>query len=546
MQPVFQAGLHADLNAGLQFSGERQVTAPGSWDASNPAADDTATCPSSSCRRRPALRQHVVDMACGRRPSARLDRFLAESDPAAALCDWFGEDLANVLPVAIPGCIDRDIALIDRIMTDQLNAILHHTRFQGLEASWRGLAYLCRCAGPAAGVMVKALNISWPDLARDFEHAGDVELSALFNKVYNEEFGMPGGLPFGVLLCDYQVRHQSDASYPVDDIAALSSLASVAAAAFAPAVIGASPHLLAIDSYDELDRLRDIGKLFRGEEYRRYERLRQQVDTRFLALALPRILMRPPYDGAQMPFRYREDRLGLVKADMCWGSAVYAFGEVLVRAFSLHGWFADICGARQDEIDHGLVTGVPAPSTAADGALVVQRHGCEVVVPSHVEHDLWQLGLMNLSTCKDTPYLVFRAGVSIYARPKAIIGAPSPAASDERSSSMVRYMLCVSRFAHYVRVQVRDRIGSYSTASACELALQQWLHSYCIDNDDASAEQRARYPLRDARVQVRELPDRPGSFACIMNLRPHFQFDQIAITFKLVTDLSIANGQISH
>ncbi|WP_162501401.1 type VI secretion system contractile sheath large subunit [Methylobacterium crusticola] len=512
------------------------MSIPAQASASAPAQPAALLREAAPEREAPALRRQAVDMALGRQSSDRLDHFLAATDPAAALLAWFGDDLADLPPGSVRGAIDREIAILDEMLTDQLNAILHHPRFLALEASWRGLAYLCRCVGSAPAVKVKALNASWTEIARDFEHAADVEQSALFDKVYNQEFGMPGGQPFGVLLCDYEVRHRPVPSHPIDDVAALASLAGVAAAAFAPAVLSASPHLLGLDDFADLDRLHGLSQLFRSIEYHRYERLRQQEDTRFLALVLPRILMRPPYDDVSMPFRYREDRCGLGPEALCWGSAVYAFGEVLVRAFDRHGWFADICGARQDEIDHGLVTGVPAPSTEPDAPEVVQRLGCEVVIPAHVEYDLWQLGLMNLNACKDTPYLVFRSGVSIRATPPA---APSPAVVNARISAMLRYMLCVSRFAHYVKVQVRDRVGSYATAQACESALQQWLHSYSIGNDDAAPEVKARYPLREARVEVREIPGRPGTYACIMHLRPHFQLDQISTTFKLVTDMSL-------
>lgn len=489
-----------------------------------------------------SLRREAVAMALGRMPDDRLQRFISEPDPVRALREWFGDDISHIDPAALAGAIDRDIAFIDGMLTDQLNAVLHHPRFQALEASWRGLAYLCRCAAPTTAVVVKALNVTWNELARDFGHASDFDQSQLFHKVYSQEFGMPGGQPFGVLLCDYEVRHRPSAAHPVDDVATLGGLASVAAAAFAPAVLSASPHLLGIDSFTELDRLRGLGRLFRGDEYRRYERLRQEADSRFLALVLPRILMREPHgeDGAaNVPFRYRENRAGLTHEQMCWGSAVYAFGEVLIRAFDLHGWFADICGAREDEIDHGLVVGVPAPDVEPDSANVVNRSGCEIVIPPHVEYDLWQLGLMNLNACKDTPYLVFRSGASIQSVPHS---GNSALAINARLSAMLRYILCVSRFAHYAKVQVRDRIGSYVNAQDCQQDLQRWLHSYCIGNDDASPEMKARYPLREASVDVKELPGRPGSFACVMQLRPHFQLDQIFTTFKLTTDVAIAGA----
>ncbi|SHO67178.1 type VI secretion system protein ImpD [Pseudoxanthobacter soli DSM 19599] len=492
----------------------------------------------------PPLRRVAVDMALGRVPGDRLDRFLAESDPRAALREWFGDDAAASWgDPALALAIDRDIARLDALITDQLNAVIHHRRFLALEASWRGLRYLCSCAASASGVVVRAINASWAEIARDFSHATDFDRSALFHKVYTEEYGMPGGRPFGVLLCDYEIRHRLTPTHTVDDVAVLTGLAGVAAAAFAPTVLGASPELLGLEAFSELDRVRSVRQLFTGEEYRRYDRVRNLEDARFLGVVLPRVLMREPYSDADlrnMPFRYREDVDGLDASELCWGNAVYAFGEVLIRSYDLHGWFADICGSRRDEVDNGLVIGVPGPSVESDAPGVVRRFGCELAIPAHTEQDLSLLGLMNVNVCKDTSYLVFRTGASIqsvprYDRPGAEVNA--------RLSAMLRYILCVSRFAHYIKVQIRDRVGSFTTAEACESALQTWLHGYCLGNDDASMEMKARFPLREGRVEVRDIPGRPGAFACVLQLQPHFQLDQIFTTFKLVTDSALAAPQ---
>ncbi len=492
----------------------------------------------------PPLRRHAIDMALGRADDARLTAFLAEDDPLRALIAWFGEDLAQMPKgTALAGLIDRDIAFLDELLTDQLNAVLHHERFRALEASWRGLAYLGACAAAAQKVVVRVLNLSWSEVCADFDRASDFDQSHLFGKVYNEEFGMPGGLPYGVLLCDYQVQHRPTLDHPTDDVAGLAGLAGVAAAAFAPAILGASPRMLGLDSFSELSHLPSLSGLYRGAEYARFERLRATDDVRFLGLVLPRVLMRKPYtqDGvAGVGFRYREDLRGLTEEDMCWGSAIYPFGEVLIRAFDQHGWFADICGTRRDEIDNGLVTGIAAPSAETDTPGVVDRFGSELAIANQTEFDLWQMGFMTVNVCKDTPYLVFHSSPSIQKVPQ---GGHSAANVNARLSAMLRYILCVSRFAHYAKVKIRDRIGAYVNAEACERDLQTWLHSYCLGNDDAGPDMKARYPLREASVEVKAVPSRPGTFACVMHLRPHFQLDQIFTTFKLVTDVAIASSR---
>ncbi|WP_348933861.1 type VI secretion system contractile sheath large subunit [Aquabacter sp. CN5-332] len=491
-----------------------------------------------------ALRRLAVDMALGRMPSQRLDAFLAAADPAAALRDWLVGDVdGSAGPEAVISAIERDIAFLDEMLSEQLNAVLHHPKFQKLEASWRGLSHLATCANAAEAVIVKALNVSWQGVAADFERASDFDQSHLFQKIYSNEFGMPGGVPFGVLLCDYEIRHRPTAELPVDDVATLTGLAGVAAAAFAPAILGASPRLLGLDSFRSLDHVSSMSGLFRAPEYARYVRLRNMDDARFIGLVLPRVLMRAPYShdlAHGLAFRYREDLHGLTHDQWCWGSAVYAFGEVLIRSFHLHGWFADICGSRRDEVDHGIVARLSAPSAETDSRGLVERFASELAIPTDIEQDLWELGIMNLNVCKDTSRLVFHTSVSIQSVPTY----DSPTANvNARISAMLRYILCVSRFAHFAKVRIRDRVGSYITADACESDLQAWLHGYCLGNDNANAEMKARYPLREAKVEVRAIPGRPGAFSCALHLRPHFQLDQIFTTFKLVTDVSLVTAR---
>ena len=520
-------------------------TAPDAATAGAPRATAAgAQIPSDTPPPARPLRRLAAAMACKRLPAERLEAFLSgERSTAQRLRDWFGSDIAHFTdPQSLIGALERDIALLDDMLSRQLNALLHHRAFQRLEASWRGLAYLTRCAAGNQMILVRVLNISWRDLAADFERAADFDQSHLFAKIYSQEFGMPGGTPYGILLCDYDVHHRPSADSPVDDVAALAGLASVAAAAFAPAILSASPRLLGLDHFLALDHASTLSGLYRSSEYQRFNRLRDLDDARFLGLVLPRILMRAPYaqDGvAGIGFRYREDVHGLSHEQMCWGSAIYAFGEVVMRAFDLHGWFADICGGRRDQLDHGIVDGLSAPSVETDAPGTVERFASELVIPTQIEQDLWQLGLISLNVCKDTDRLVFYTSSSIQNVPAH---RSSVAAANARISAMLRYILCVSRFAHYIKVRIRGRVGSYVTAEACENDLQKWLLGYCLGNDDASAEMKARFPLREASAEVRAVPGRPGAFTCVLHLRPHFQLDQIFTTFKLVTDVALPHS----
>ncbi len=481
---------------------------------------------------------------------AALEAFLTEPSAGRALALWFGADAA-VLRRPRPGrdraaakrqllqAIDRDIARIDAEMTAQVNAILHHRRFQRLEASWRGIAYLVALGDADDRVRLRVLDLDWAELCRDLDRAMEFDQSALFSKIYSEEFGMPGGVPFGVLIGDYEVRHRRGPGHPTDDVAALKSVAQVAAAAFAPFIVGCSPVMFGIDSFAELGVPIDLGGTFRHIDYARWNSFQEAEDSRFVGLALPRILMRRPHadlgprvvDG----FRFQETVEGREPGKYLWGTAVYAFAGVLIRAFSSAGWFAEIRGAPRDRIAGGLVTDLPVPWFATDREGIALRYSTDVSISDRQDTELSSLGFIPLSKCKDTEYSVFYGNQSAqrakrYDRPSATINA--------QLSAMLQYILCVSRFSHYVKVIGRDRIGALGTPGEVQDMLQRWLQRYTTANDDASLDEKARFPLRDAAVQVREQPGRPGSYGCTIHLKPHFQLDQVVSSFKLVTELT--------
>lgn len=490
------------------------------------------------------LRQEIVDIALDRRGSERLEAFLASRRPAETLALWYGEEvhflLARGKRDALRAALDRDIAAIDALIAEQLDAILHAPRFQTLEASWRGVRYLVEQLAEDENILIRVLNLSWQELCRDFERATEFDQSRLFAKIYSEEFGMPGGKPYGLLVADYAVSHRVSPGHRSDDVSALRSLAAVAAAAFAPTIVGAAPELLGIENFAELGHLLDVDAIFRGDDYRRWRGLQEMEEARFLGVALPRILLREPYgdrgdrrDG----FRYREDRQGMSPTDYLWGNAAYAFAVVVGRAFSQSHWFAQIRGAPAEGVGGGLVQGLPAPAFATDRCRLAMRRPIEAELSDAQEKALGDRGFVALSPCRLSPHLAFLGNQSVQRRSQGGTSAP---AVNARLSAMLQYILCVSRFSHYIKVMVRDRVGDFSTADAMEAFLGRWLHGHTLGNDDASLEQKAKYPLREASVRIHEIPGRPGALSCVIHLRPHFQLDQVASSFRLHTEVVAA------
>jgi type VI secretion system ImpC/EvpB family protein len=460
---------------------------------------------------------------------------------AAALAAWFGAGEAFRLaadPERCRAALDRDIARIDALIGAQLDAVLHHPRLRRFEGAWRGLAWLVDGIDPSGRVKVKVLNIAWPELCRDLERAAEFDQSQLFRKVYEEEFGSPGGEPYGLLIVDHEIRHRPMSGAATDDIAALGQLAGVAAAAFAPTVLAASPALLQVEEFADLGMTVDLPDPFRSPEFQRFRGLSGREDMRFIGVTLPRVLARPPWedDPARADgFRYAEYAPDV--SSRVWMTAGYAFAAVVARAFNDHAWPANVRGSETDFVGGGLVTDLPIEPFRTDPDHVWVRPPLDVVLSDQLEAALVAAGLMPLSALPYGEEAVFSAVRSLQA-PASFTGRTAAAANaNARLSVQLNSMLCVSRFAHYVKIMGRDMVGSFKTAAEIETQLQRWLSGYVNSNLSAGPEGRARYPLVAGRVTVREQAGRPGVFGCTMLLQPHFQLDDVSATFRLVTDL---------
>jgi type VI secretion system ImpC/EvpB family protein len=479
-----------------------------------------------------------------------LQRFLREPSPWQAIRVWLGLSPDQIVPdrSEITAKLSRDIARIDDLISTQLNAILHHRRFQKLEASWRGLQFLVGGLPEGDAIKIRVLNISWQELTQDQDRALEFDQSQLFRKVYESEFGHPGGEPFGVLLGDYEIYHRPSEDHPfAGDVETLGKIGSVAAAAFAPFIAGVHPSFFGLDHYSELERPLNLPRTFEQLEYLKWRSLRQTEDSRFVGLVLPRVLIRLPYGprgSVDAGIGFREDVGGADRSNYLWANAIYAFGSILLRAFAASGWLADIRGVRQGKgeggkriclEDAGLVTGLPVHSFMTDRDGLAYKCSTEVIITDEQEKGLDDLGFIPLCHCHDTEYSAFYACSSIQ---KPAVHDDETVTANARISAMLHYMLCVSRFSHYIKVISRDKIGAMTGPEEVEDYLRQWLRTYITANDSGGPEVKAKYPLREAKVQVRERRDQPGTYQCVIHLRPHYQLEQMRTSLRLSTELA--------
>jgi type VI secretion system protein ImpC len=423
--------------------------------------------------------------------------------------------------------ISARIADIDQLLTRQLNEIMHAPEFQKLEGSWRGLSYLVQQSETGTMLKIRVLNASKEEVGRDLERASEFDQSALFKKIYEEEYGTFGGAPFGALIGDYEFSRHSQ------DLAFLEKMSNVAAAAHAPFVAAASPELFNLDSYTELTAPRDLAKIFDSVDYAKWKSFRESEDSRYVGLSLPHILMRLPYGPDTVPiegFNFKEDVDGTDHKKYLWGNAAYAFGTRLTEAFAKYGWCAAIRGVEGG----GLVEGLPTHTFKTDEGEIALKCPTEIAITDRREKELSDLGLIPLVHCKGTDYAAFFGAQSAQ---KAKKYDTDLANANARLSTQLQYMMAVSRFAHYLKAMMRDKIGSFMSRSDCERFLNRWIHNYVTPDDNASPATKAQYPLREARIEVSEVAGKPGVYRAAAFLRPHFQLDELSVSLRLVADL---------
>jgi type VI secretion system protein ImpC len=374
---------------------------------------------------------------------------------------------------------------------------------------------------------IKVLNVSKKELLRDLQRAPEFDQSALFKKVYEEEYGVFGGAPFGALLGDYEFSKSGQ------DIELLEKVSQVAAAAHAPFLTAASAEMLNLESFSTLDSPRDLGKIFESTEYAKWKAFRQTEDSRYVALTVPRMLLREPYGNDTVPveaFHYEERVDGTDHNKYLWGNAAWALGSRVTQAFAQYGWCACIRGVESG----GLVEGLPVHNFRTDSGDVAMKCPTEVPITDRREKELADLGFAPLVHCKGTPNAAFFS-VQSAQKPKAY--DKDAATANARISAQLPYIFAVSRFAHYLKTMMRDKIGGYMSRSDAQTFLNNWISNYVVSNDDASMTVKAKRPLKEARVDVQEDPRKPGVYRAVAFLRPHFQLDELSVSMRLVAEL---------
>jgi len=430
--------------------------------------------------------------------------------------------------------IEAIIAEIDRKLTEQVNLIIHHEDFKALEGSWRGLHHLVSNTETSESLKIRVLNISKKDLGKTIKkYKGTAwDQSPLFKKLYEEEFGMPGGQPYGAIVGDYYFDHSAP------DVEILAGMAQIASAAHAPFISAANPSVMNMESWRELSDPRDLTKIFGTPEYAAWRSLRESEDAKYLALTMPKFLARQPWGAKTAPvedFAFEEDTEGADHGKYIWSNAAYAMGTNITRSFKLYGWCSRIRGVESG----GMVEGLPTHTFPTDDGGVDMKCPTEIAITDRREAELAGNGFMPISHFKNTDYAVFIGAQSLH---KPAVYDDPDATANANLGARLPYLFATCRFAHYLKCMVRDKIGSFKERSDMESWLNKWIMNYVTTATNADEETKAKYPLAEATVEVLEVPGNPGYYTSKFFLRPHYQLEGLTVSLRLVSKLPSAKA----
>jgi type VI secretion system protein ImpC len=431
--------------------------------------------------------------------------------------------------------IESIIAAIDRKLSEQVNAIIHHEDFQKMESAWRGLHYLVNNTETDEQLKIRVMNISKTDLHKTLKRYKGTswDQSPIFKKVYEEEYGQFGGEPFGAIVGDYYF----DQSPP--DVELLSEMAKISASAHSPFIVGASPALMQMDSWQELSNPRDLTKIFSTPDYAGWRSLRESPDSRYLAMCMPRFLSRTPYGVKTNPveeFAFEEDTGSADHSKYAWSNAAYAMAVNINRSFKTYGWCSRIRGIESG----GAVENLPTHSFPTDDGGVDMKCPTEISISDRREAELSKNGFMAMIHRKNSDFAAFIGAQSLQ-KPEEY--DDPDATANAALAARLPYLFACNRFAHYLKCIVRDKVGSFKEKDDMQRWLQNWIMNY-VDGDPANSSEatKAEKPLAAAEVVVEEVEGAPGYYSSKFFLRPHYQLEGLTVSLRLVSKLPSVKG----
>ncbi len=425
--------------------------------------------------------------------------------------------------------VDRMIAEIDAKLSNQMDEILHHPAFQSLESAWRGLQLLVDRTNFRENIKIEILNVSKEDLLDDFEDSPEVMQSGLYKHVYTAEYGQFGGEPVGAIIANYFMTPSSP------DVKLMQYVSSVSCMSHAPFIAAAGPKFFGLESFTGMPNLKDLKDHFSGPQFAKWQSFRESEDARYMALTVPRFLLRNPYDPEENPvksFVYKET-VANSHEHYLWGNTAYTFASKLTDSFAKFRWCPNIIGPQSG----GAVEDLPLHHFESMGEIET-KIPTEVLVSDRREYELAEEGFISLTMRKGSDNAAFFSASSVQ-KPKffGISAEGKNAELNYKLGTQLPYMMIINRLAHYLKVLQREQLGSWKERTDLELELNKWIRQYVADQENPAAEVRGRRPLRAAQISVSDVEGEPGWYRVSLNVRPHFKYMGADFTLSLVGKL---------
>lgn len=427
--------------------------------------------------------------------------------------------------------LDEHIASLDQQISRQLDAVMHHPDFQGVESTWRGVKLLIDQTDFRQNVRIELLDISKDHLRQDFEDAPEIAQSGLYLHTYTQEYDTPGGEPIAAAISNYQFNRGPQ------DIALLRNISKVSAAAHMPFIGSVGPEFFGKESMEEVAAIKDIGNYFDRAEYIKWKAFRDSDDSRYIGLTMPRVLGRLPYGPDTIPvrsFNYIESVKGPDHGKYLWTNASFAFAANMVKSFITNGWCVQIRGPQSG----GAVTDLPIHLYDLGTGNQVKIPS-EVMIPETREFEFANLGFIPLSYYKNRDYACFFSANSAQ---KPALYDTADATANSRINARLPYIFLLSRIAHYLKLIQRENIGTTKDRRLLELELNKWIGGLVTEMTDPGDDLQASHPLRDAKVTVEDIDDNPGFFRVKLYAVPHFQVEGMDVNLSLVSQMPKAKA----
>jgi type VI secretion system protein ImpC len=425
--------------------------------------------------------------------------------------------------------IDSYIGEIDKVLSAQMDEILHHEEFQALESTWRGLHFLVQGTEFSKAVKYELLDVTKEELFEDLNEAalgeGYEKDSGLWHHIYWGAYDKVGGHSYTAMMADYQFDNKAQ------DIKLMQHLSVIGESSQLPFIANASAQFFGEKDFNDVMNNRFLkDQINDGAEYTAWRAFRDDERSKYVSLTLPRFLGRLPYNPKEDPtknFNYDEGIYRGGKDNSLWCNASFALASNMVKSFEKWGWSVKLVGVDSG----GIVDNLPTPTYEEHGQTKL-KVPVEASVGQAKDFELAEMGFISLAHWDRTDYACFFEVPSVQ-RPKVIKNDPEATANYSVGARM-QYTLLVTRIAHYLKYRQLRFVGANKNASEIEEDLSNWLKTITSDQPSAPESLIAERPLRSFQLEVKELPEKPGFFQIVAEFRPHVAITGMDISLRLV------------